>query len=216
MAPPLELIAFDLDGVVADTEPLHRNAKLRIFKEFGLENSVDLDKHVGRPNSELWTAIIRENDLTRSPKEFEALQYEYILEEMREKRTPLSEGLASLLAALEERGVRCGVCSSSDRSYVDRVLQFYGLADRFSPVVAGDQVAAKKPAPDGYLQLLAEAGVAAESAVAIEDSQAGAAAATAAGLRCIGYVNPTSGNQDLSAAFMRVASLGAIAEWVGK
>ncbi len=75
-------------------------------------------------------------------------------------------------------------------------------------------MAAKKPAPDGYMKLLADAGVAAAAAVAIEDTLAGVTAAVAAGLRCIGYANPTSGKQDLSQAFMRVGSLGEVAAWV--
>lgn len=214
MASPLELVAFDLDGVIADTEPLHKKAKLRIFKEYGIHNSVDLDQHIGRPNSELWTVIIRENNLDRTPKEFERMQYDYILEQMRENRTPTSAGLMELLTALDAMKIRCGVCSSSDRYYVDKVLAFFSLTERFSPIVAGDQVAEKKPAPDGYLKLIADAGAPAARAVAIEDSSAGIAAATAAGLKCIGYANPTSGNQDLGKAFMQVDALAEITRWL--
>lgn len=214
MPTKLELAAFDLDGVIADTEPMHKNAKLRIFKEFGISNHMDLDKHVGRPNSELWDVIIRENDLDRTPKEFEIMQYDYILEQMREEHTPMSEGLLDLLDVFAGAGVRCGVCSSSDRYYVDKILAFFGLTGRFDPIVGGDQVPLKKPAPDGYLKLVADAGLEPGRAVAIEDSRAGVASAMAAGLRCIGYVNPTSGDQNLDAAFMKVTKLADIAAWI--
>jgi len=210
----LELAAFDLDGVIANTEPMHKSAKLRIFKELGIRNDMDLDSHIGRPNSELWDAIIRDNNLDRTPKELEILQYDHILEQMRDDRTPVSDGLLELLDAFAEAGVRCGVCSSSDRYYVDKVLAFFGLADRFSPVVGGDQVPHKKPAPDGYLKLVADAGIEPGRAMAIEDSKAGVASATTAGLRCIGYVNPTSGDQNLDAAFMKVTKLADIAAWL--
>lgn len=210
----LKLAAFDLDGVIADTEPLHKNAKLRIFRELGLKNSMDLDRHVGRPNSELWLSIIKENDLDRTPEEFERMQYDYILEQMRADGVPLSDGLVDLLDAFDRAGALLGVCSSSDRYYVDRVLTLYGLAGRFGHIVAGDQVPEKKPAPDGYRKLAADAGVEPACAVAIEDSRAGVAAATAAGLRCIGYVNPTSGKQDLRGSFMQVRTLAEITAWL--
>ncbi|MDR1744755.1 MAG: HAD family phosphatase [Planctomycetota bacterium] len=212
----LKLAAFDLDGVIADTEPLHKNAKLRIFRELDLKNSMDLDQHIGRPNSELWMSVIRENSLDRTPKELEKTQYDYILEQMRDDHIPLSDGLVDLVDAFERAGARCGVCSSSDRYYVDRVLALYGLTGRFGFVVAGDQVPEKKPAPDGYRKLAADAGVDPAFAVAIEDSSAGVASATAAGLRCIGYVNPTSGKQDLRGSFMRVHKLAEITSWLDR
>ncbi len=149
----LQLAAFDLDGVLADTEPLHKKAKLRIFRELGLKNSMDLDEHIGKPNSVLWLSIIKENNLDSTPREFERMQYDYILEQMRDDAIPLSDGLLDLLDAFERLGVCLGVCSSSDRHYVDRALAFYGLTERFRHIVAGDQVPEKKPAPDGYRKL---------------------------------------------------------------
>jgi HAD superfamily hydrolase (TIGR01509 family) len=126
----------------------------------------------------------------------------------------MTDGLAGLLDSLSSAGIRCGLCSSSDRYYVDRVLAFFDLGQRFSPIVGGDQVARKKPAPDGYRKLLRDAGLAPDRVMAIEDSSAGVAAAVGAGLRCIGYINPTSGRQDLGAAFLRASRMGEIADWV--
>lgn len=209
----IKFVIFDLDGVVADTEPKHRSAKLRIFAELGLKNPVDLDAHVGRPNSELWIEVIRDNNLDKTPAEMERMQYDYILEQLVVEKTPMSRGIERLLACLDAAGVPCGICSSSDRYYVDKVLAFFNLTGRFRPIVGGDEVPTKKPAPDGYLKLLRDAGVDAAAAVAIEDSRAGSEAATTAGVRCIGYANPTSGNQDLSLCFMKVNMLDEIAGW---
>lgn len=208
------LFIFDLDGVIADTEPLHRIAKLRIFAKLGVTSNVDLDRHVGRPNVELWTSVIEESGLERTAGELERMQYDLILEQLAENDARPTRGLPELLDALDAAGVRCALCSSSDRYYVDRVLNFFGFAGRFATIVGGDEVAEKKPAPDGYLKVLRDAGVEAARAVALEDTTAGVGAAVAAGIACIGYVNPTSGNQDLSRAALRVAGLSEVVDWL--
>lgn len=209
-----ELIIFDLDGVIVDSEPLHREAKLRIMRRLNLTNSVDLDAHIGRPNSELWNAVINENGLTSyTAADLEKMQYDSIIEQFRENGVRPSEGLQNLLQQFTETGIRLAVCSSSDRYYVDKVIDYFSLGAYFPVLVGGDEVERKKPAPDGYLLALERAGVPADRAVAIEDTTAGTASAAAAGLACVGYLNPTSGRQDLSRAFLRVKTLDEIARW---
>lgn len=210
-----KLLIFDLDGVIADTEPLHREAKLRVMKQCNVNGNVDLDAHVGRPNSELWNAVIAENTLSLSAGDLENLQYDSIIEQLVENNTETSKGLRGLLDLLQRLEIPCGVCSSSNRSYVDRVLAHFSLEDKFTVVVGGDEVPEKKPAPDGYRLVLERAGVRAGSAYAVEDTAAGVKAAVAAGIECIGYKNSTSGSQDLSAAFMHIDSLGELVPWVG-
>ncbi len=210
MSKRVEMMAFDLDGVIADTEPLHKRAKERIFAEIGFGEAIDLDAFVGLPNSDLWTLALERCGAPFSPGELERKQYDYILEQLRDNATPASSGLFELLDGLEAAGVRCGMCSSSDFYYVEKVLSFFGLSSRFSPLITGDRVARRKPAPDGYLRLIEQSALPPSRIVAVEDSRAGVASATAAGLRCIGYANPTSGNQDLGAAFLRVESLDEI------
>lgn len=210
-----KLMIFDLDGVIMDSEPLHREAKVRVMRELGLDaEGLDLNSHVGRPNSELWDEVIAKNSLSLSSAELESRQYDSILEQLVENRTPVSRGLKSLLDLLGRLEISCAVCSSSNRTYVDRVLSHFSLKDTFSVVVAGDEVTAKKPAPDGYLLVLERAGVKSSSAYAVEDSTAGVTAAGDAGIECIGYANPTSGNQNLSGAFMRIDALDEIVPWV--
>lgn len=207
----LELVVFDLDGVLIDSEPLHEIAKREALASFGITGPVDLSWSVGRPQRELWQHLIDEYGLEKDPAELERRQYESILDQMRDKRVALSAGLVDLLDCLQARGIRTAVCSSSDRFYVDRFLVQYQLRDRFTAVVGGDEVPQKKPAPDGYLRALQLSGVAPGRAVAIEDTRAGSLAARAAGMACIGYRNPTSGSQDLTPANLTVGSLAEAA-----
>ncbi|NDL68809.1 HAD family hydrolase [Anaerotalea alkaliphila] len=193
-----KLFIFDLDGVIVNSEPLHEHAKKRILSEEGIEEDLDLSWSVGQPSQILWETLIRRFGLKRTARELEDLQYAHILEEIREKRIPTTPGLEELLSHLESQGMRIGLASSSDQAYVDAVLEHYRLSGTFRYAIGGDRVPRKKPAPDVYEAVLAQAKVLASEAVALEDSAAGSTAAQAAGIPCIGYINPDSGAQDLS------------------
>lgn len=207
----VELFAFDLDGVIADTELLHKESKLRMLRRFGIDGNPDMEGYVGLPNAKYWSEM---KDLypqvAGTLEELETMQFAGILALLEEKRFRPSDGLVPLLERLAERGVKRGLYSSSVRFYVDDVLRFFNLERFFPIVIGGDEVPRRKPFPDGYERVAALAGVSPDRAVAIEDSTAGVRAAKAAGLRAIGYRNPTSGNQDLSEADWIVDGLGEV------
>lgn len=196
----LQMVIFDLDGVIVDSEPLHDQAKKWILEQNGVMEKADLSWSVGIPGVEIWTRLIQQYGLRAAPAEFERQQYEFILFRIRENHISETRGLKELLMWLRTMKIAVGLASSSDRFYVQRILKHYGLTDLFQFVTAGDEVLQKKPAPDVYRNDLSRSGIHAGQAVAIEDSAAGIQAAAAAGMHCIGYRNPTSGNQDLSQA----------------
>lgn len=210
----VELFIFDLDGVLLNTEPLHEAAKQSIFVAHGIKKVIDFSPYVGHPNKVFWDWARAQFQFPESSAVLERRQYEYILKEVRARQVPANRGLAELLAFLQAKGVMIGLVSSSDRYYVDQILQYLNLTEVIPIVVGGNEVAKKKPAPDGYLRALELAGVTEDMAMAVEDSEAGLAAATGAGIRSIGYRNPTSGKQDLSAAFAQVDNLTLIKQYI--
>ena len=76
--------------------------------------------------------------------------------------------------------------------------------------MAGDEVKRKKPEPDVYRKVLTYFKIPETKVIAIEDSKAGSEAAISAGIRCIGYINPTSGNQDLTKCFTQVMDISEL------
>lgn len=204
------MVIFDLDGVIVDSEPLHDEAKKWILEQNGVMEKPDLSWSVGIPGVEIWTRLIQQYGLRAAPAEFERQQYEFILTRIRENNVPETRGLKELLAWLQTGKITIGLASSSDRFYVERILKHYQLSNLFQFVTAGDEVLQKKPAPDVYQNDLSRSGIHAGQAVAIEDSAAGIQAAAAAGMHCIGYRNPTSGNQDLSKADWIVTTLADV------
>jgi HAD superfamily hydrolase (TIGR01509 family) len=207
---PVKMVIFDLDGVILNSEPLHEAAKKWLLEQHGVTDQPDLSWSIGRPGVELWTKLIQKYNLQATPQEFERRQYEFILDSVKKNNIPESKGLRGLLDWLHANQIVIGLASSSDRFYVDQILNYYHLTEFFKFVTSGDEVPQKKPAPDVYLRELALSGMKAENVVAIEDSAAGSLAAEAAGIQCIGYLNPTSGEQDLSHANCSVQSLTEI------
>ena len=86
--------------------------------------------------------------------------------------------------------VPVGVVSGAAREEVDAVLGAAGVADEVSIVVTAEDVVEGKPSPEGYVRALKllDDGIRADEVVVFEDTEAGIAAAKAAGMRCVGVL----------------------------
>ncbi len=203
----IKLMVFDMDGVIVDSEPLHRKAKEQILVDYGIENAVNLDATVGIANEAFWAHIIKEYGLATDPDKLVLLQNNLILSMMEKHNIGLMPGLSTLMDELEHRGIKMGLASSSLRYFVEKVLDRFGIKERFSFMVTGEDVEKRKPAPECYQKVMALAGVEPSEAAAVEDSTAGVKAAYTAGLTCFGFINPGSGNQDISLAHHSITRL---------
>lgn len=212
----IEMVIFDMDGVIMDSEPLHCNAKIEVLDELKLQCPKDLLSFVGKPNKVFWKAALGDRDVKYTYEELEFMQYVSILKQMKDKDVRMSSGLRELIQFLKLNGIKTAVASSSNRYYIDKVLKYYGLENEFLYTAGGDEVKHKKPEPDVYLKVLEISNVPAENVIAIEDSWAGCQAAFSAGIKCIGYRNPTSGNQDLSKSVYQIDKLEQVKELLQK
>lgn len=95
---------------------------------------------------------------------------------------PTKPGLTELLTFLRERQIPTAVATSSDRDYTSLSLRAAKLENWFDNVITGDQVVNGKPAPDIYIEAAGRIGIAPENCLALEDSDAGVLAASAAGM----------------------------------
>ena len=119
-------------------------------------------------------------------------------------------GVRDYLRDAKRLGLKIGVASSASDTYVCGHLDRLAVRDGIDAVVCREHVARGKPFPDLYLRAIDELGVAAEEAIAFEDSPNGITAAKAAGLRCVAVPNPITWALDLTAADLRLDSLGAL------
>lgn len=125
--------------------------------------------------------------------------------------------VTQLIDTLRVQNLTLAVASSGRRDNVENILDKIQLKDRFAAIVCGEDVTHGKPAPDIFLRAAELCSIAPGLSVVIEDSHNGARAARAAGMRLVGYVNPQSGEQDLSLADLRIHSFTdpALADFLG-
>ncbi len=183
----IKAVIFDMDGVIADTEPLHKRARDRLLAALGLDVEEISPTAIGRSKRAFWGEVAAKYGLPYTADELTVKEFDALMTIVREERIRPTEGLCDLLDFLHRSGIVTAVASSSDRNYVDTVLEVAGLVDKFDHSACGNEVPAAKPAPDVYLKALRLCGVSAAEALAVEDSDTGAKAATAAGICCVGY-----------------------------
>jgi beta-phosphoglucomutase len=185
-----EAILFDFDGVLADTEPLHFESWAEALAPLGIAlDWPTFEKHcIGIPDR-----VVAEffRGLAHPPVEFEAvwarhpLKRDLFLRKLREKPFFLPE-VPALIEALT--GYKLGVVSASSRIEVEAALNAAGISHCFEVVIGTEDVARTKPAPDPYLLAMRRLDVG--KALAVEDSEAGVASATAAGLDVLRVPRP--------------------------
>ncbi|HEU4655288.1 MAG TPA: HAD family phosphatase [Steroidobacteraceae bacterium] len=180
--------AFDCDGTLVDSEPLHNRADVTILAQYG----IILDPHEHRRRSTgigraAMLRIIEQEHRVKLPSDIEQ-QIEAELHRLVMADLQPIASIPHVLKILANRGARLAVASNSHRPYIEHALEKSGLRGFFGDRIASaDQVARTKPAPDVYLlaaKLLdAEPG----DCIAIEDSPVGVAAAHAAAMKTIGF-----------------------------
>jgi len=180
-------VVFDLDGVVADSEPLHVQAWVQVLDALGLGRQAigepTLAAWIGVPDVEIVAALVERFGLPLSAAQ--------LLERKRAAyRALVPESLASCPGVREELaswdGVPLAMATATPRREAELMLATLGLGGVFRVLVTRDDVPRPKPAPDCYLQAAAGLGLPPEQCAAVEDAPYGVRAAREAGLHVLG------------------------------
>ncbi len=181
----IELVIFDCDGVLVDSEILCFEVEAEALAEFGIPVApADLiERFLGVSSAAAFTILEKEHGV-RLPPDFASRSRQRVLEAFDHKLRPIP-GVAGLLQGLAHR--RC-VASSSDPAHIRRALSLTGLLHHFDPhLFSAAQVKRGKPAPDLFQLAPAQMRAAPDRCLVIEDSVAGVAAARAAGMAVLGF-----------------------------
>jgi HAD superfamily hydrolase (TIGR01509 family) len=182
---------FDFDGLILDTELASRAGWELLYREHGHELPTDLWATVVGTTHAPFDPMAHLEELVGEPLEREALNdrryaHEIALIEAEELRP----GIGEYLAAARRNGLKRAIVSSSPRGWVDMHLERLEEAVGWDAICTADRNPARaKPAPTLYLEALEALGVAANEAVAFEDSPNGVLAAKAAGVFCVAVPN---------------------------
>jgi len=207
----IKAFIFDMDGVIIDSEPMHLEVDFETVQHLGIDlTRQDLEKYVGMANPEMWGQIKQQFNLHKSVEEIIAYQLKRKIAIIDEMDIEPIEGIRALINELQNSHVAIGLASSSPREFIEKVLKKFNIIEHFSCITSGEEIGRGKPAPDVYLEAARILNVNPEHCIALEDSKNGVTAANKAGMKCIGFINPNSGTQDLSEAVSTVKSIKEI------
>jgi HAD superfamily hydrolase (TIGR01509 family) len=195
-------VIFDMDGVLADTEPIYLGITRALLSEMGVPlPSHQLSSYVGIPARQMWSELRSRLQIQQPLSELIRLEKDCQLQVLGAlNQIPEIPGVRPLLEELDQMGTLMAVASSSSREIVELILSKLAIRHFFTATVSGKEVSQGKPAPDIFLKAAEALEVEPGECVVIEDSPPGVAGAKCAGLFCIGFANANSGNLDLTGA----------------
>jgi HAD superfamily hydrolase (TIGR01509 family) len=213
----LRAIVFDFDGVIVNSEPLHFQGYRDVLADQGVAltepdyyahylgfDDVGAFAAIGRRHGVAWSDAEIENLVARKAVRLEALERDVSL---------LLPGAADAIRRASA-AVPIAIASGARGEEIRRLLRREGLSGCFTAIVAAEDTAVSKPAPEPYLRavrLLAPAWggrLRPSDCIAIEDSHWGLESARAAGLRTIAVTNTYSADELV--ADLTIASLEAL------
>jgi beta-phosphoglucomutase len=210
---PLKALVFDMDGTLADSDPLHLVAFSDMLAPHGIAMDEDLyrTRISGRTNAAIFSdffpdASIEEQERLADVKEaaFRRLAGDLL---------PLP-GLTAVLDWAETRALKIGLVTNAPPENARHMLDVLGIADRFHVKIVGGDVARGKPDPLPYLTALQRLGVRADEALAFEDSLSGVMAAKAAGIRTVGLLTgQTRATLESAGADLVIRDFGEASLW---
>jgi HAD superfamily hydrolase (TIGR01509 family) len=177
-------VLFDLDGTLADTEPLSQAAWAAVIARHGYEPTPDdLASLPGMSFTQAYDVFAAQVALPGEDAIFD--EHSAHLFPAIDADLEVFADAIDVVHALAARGVALALVSASRRPRVERTLRAAGVAERFDVLVCGGEAARPKPAPDPYLAAAAALGVAPACCVVVEDTASGVEAGLAAGARVI-------------------------------
>jgi len=201
-------VAFDLDGLLIDTEPLFRETMRAVLERRKIRFDPSfMHSMMGVPAAQSLPRMRERFGLCESVPELAEECKETFLTLLGDGRAPLMPGVPALLDWLQRRDVPLAIVTSSGRPFVNHVFGPHGLLDRFRFVLTSDDVSNGKPHPDVYLLAAKRFGVSSPEMIVLEDSPNGLRAAKAAGARCIVVPHQHTDRDDLHEADAVVPSL---------
>jgi HAD superfamily hydrolase (TIGR01509 family) len=182
-----DLVVFDCDGVLVDSERLSIRLDVELLASLGwpMTEAEIVDHFVGRTDAAMRAEI--EEHLGRDVSEEWAAFGQRYLAAFAAELEPV-DGVAAAVDAIQAAGYASCVASSGDHGKIRRNLAKTGLLDRFGDrLFSGDDVVNGKPAPDLFLHAATAMGVEPARAAVVEDSRHGVEAARAAGMWVFAY-----------------------------
>jgi len=199
----LRTVIFDMDGVIVDTEPVHRYAYYTHFDELKINVSEEIYTSFTGFSTKNTYQRLKELFVIEQEVEDLVLRKRSLFNESFDTKPDLEliEGVKELIVALHQQDVELILGSSASKSTIHRVFNRFDLFPYFTHIVSGEDLPKSKPDP-AIFNTAAALAIQNNKAncLVIEDSTNGIKAANAAGIKVLGYKSQNSKQQDYSTA----------------
>lgn len=198
----IKCVIFDMDGVIIDSEEIHKKAYYETFNSIGVNVSDDLYKTLtGSSTINAFQKLVQHFKLNLNPEDLvleKRKRYVNFFEN--DPTLHLVNGVENLIKHLYKEQITLVLASSSAMINIDRVFTRFHLHQYFKTKISGADLKESKPNPEIFEKAAILSEVAKENCIVIEDSDNGIKAANDAGIFVIGYQNPMAEDQTLENA----------------
>ena len=207
----IKALVFDFDGIILDTETPTYRATQSVYQEYGVECPIEVYANTAGTQDENFDFV----DYL-SEQIGHKVDRDKLLREQHKRMMALIEkekvlpGVASILEAAKQSGLKIAVATSSDNYWAHGHLERLGIRHYFQVIFQADDVERTKPDPALYLKAVEALGVKPDEAIAFEDSYHGLIAAKTAGLYCVVIPNEVTKNLEFSKADLQLKSLADV------
>jgi HAD superfamily hydrolase (TIGR01509 family) len=209
-------LIFDVDGVIADTEPVNAKVTIKVLKDmFDLDGvrPEDFDAGIGKGAEKYVQAGADAHGLKladQQVKDAANLREKYLIETIRSEPLPAFPGVLELInGALQRQDFRLAIATSASLELSRAILESAKIPYSKMTYVNGSEIKSKKPDPELFLVAASRMSINPAHCVVIEDAPSGVQAARAAGAKCIAVTNSTTA-ENLSQADLVCDSLEKI------
>lgn len=210
----VKCVIFDMDGVIIDSELLHKKAYFETFKFIGVSVSDQLYKTLtGSSTINAFQKLVAHFQLDINPEDLvHHKRKRYIDFFENDPDLHLVKGAEDLIKYLYNKGLKLILASSSAMINIDRVFNRFQLNQYFEAKISGADLTVSKPNPEIFEKAAILANTPKHQCIIIEDSDNGVKAANDAGIFVVGYKNPFAADQNLQNADLKIKSFYELQE----
>lgn len=208
----IKAVIFDMDGVIVNSEPLHKKAYYNMFKDFKLDVSESLyESFTGKSTYSICEQLCLKFNLSITPYELvnsKRKHFKYIFEN--DKSFKMIDGAFELIKDYYKNNLKLVLASSASMLTINKVFEKFDLDKFFVAKISGADLKQSKPNPEIFLKAAKISGHNRKNCIVIEDSTNGIIAANSAGIFCVGYKSKNSINQNYSLADLVISNFNQI------
>ena len=209
---PLKAVLFDMDGVIVDTEPLHRKAYFKMFDNLEIEVSEELyTSFTGASTKKVCTTLIEKFQLRQSHEELALIKRKYFRHFFyNDTDFNLLPGVKGLIENYFDNNIKLVLASSASMVTIDMVFEKFDLEKYFIGKISGADLKESKPHPEIFLLASEIADESKGNCMVIEDSTNGIIAAHSAEIFCTAYKSEHSVGQNYEKANLVISDFSEI------